>query len=309
MNIRAVFLSTIQTIGLYAAGFVIPLLGQALALFTPVPAIVVFVRFGRREGLSVLIASGILAALLGGWLTAAIFFFSFGLMALGTAEGMRRAMKPERIALLGGLLPVAIIGIILTFYFIRIGKNPVTAVETYLRTSVAEAAKLYTGMRMTEMASMISAVSDSFIHHLVLLIPSLIIATSVIQAACCYGIARTIIVRKGGAFPITLPSFATWHAPDVWVWGLIASLAFIVVPGDTFRIVGWNLGILFAVFYLAQGTAIVDYYLRKARIKTIIRGLIIALILALPAVVFVIALGIVDIWADIRKVRGPFQQA
>jgi hypothetical protein len=37
------------------------------------------------------------------------------------------------------------------------------------------------------------------------------------------------------------------------------------------------------------------------------RGLIIVLILALPSIVFVITLGIVDIWADFRKVRAPLQ--
>jgi hypothetical protein len=63
------------------------------------------------------------------------------------------------------------------------------------------------------------------------------------------------------------------------------------------------------VVYLAQGAAIVEHYLLKAHIKPFIRGLIMALILAMPSIVFVIALGIVDVWADVRKVRGPFKQA
>ena len=54
--------------------------------------------------------------------------------------------------------------------------------------------------------------------------------------------------------------------------------------------------------------AIVDHYLRKARIQPFMRGMIHTLILALPSIVFVIALGMVDIWADFRKLRGPMQE-
>jgi len=309
MNFRAVFIATVETIGLYAAGFVIPLLGQAMILFTPVPVIIIWVRNGRREGLAVLCAAGVLAAMLGGWQAAILYLVGFGLMALGTAEGMRKDLRAEQIALLGGLLPVAAAGFFLTLYFIRAGKNPFATAESYMQASVAEAAQLYSSLKLTEIASVVSAASDKFIHHLVRLIPGIAIATSVVQAACCFGVARAAIARKQGPMPNAGRPFALWFAPDAWVWGLITALALIIVPHETSRLVGWNLSILFAVVYLAQGAAILDFYLRKARIKPFIRGIIIALVLAMPAVVFVIALGIVDIWADVRKVRRPIQSA
>ena len=124
------------------------------------------------------------------------------------------------------------------------------------------------------------------------------------QAACCFGIARALVIRKPGTGQaLEQSSLAAWHAPDAWVWGLIAALALIVVPQEAAKLVGWNLAILFGVLYLAQGSAIMDHYLRKANIKAFGRGLILAIVLALPSLVFVIALGIVDIWADFRKVR------
>ena len=52
-----------------------------------------------------------------------------------------------------------------------------------------------------------------------------------------------------------------------------------------------------------------EHYLLKAHIKPLVRGLIMALVMAMPSIVFVIALGVVDVWADIRKVRGPFKLA
>ena len=306
MNYRAILIATVQTLGLFVAGFVIPLLGQILALFTPVPLILIYVRNGRRDGLITLAASSVIMAALGGWLAAAILILSFGLMAIGTSEGMVRNWKPEQTSLLGGLLPIAVLAVTVLFYLVWVGKNPITEVEMYLREIIANAAKTYTTMGFTEMAASISSISDPVIYYFVRLIPGITIATSVVQAACCFVIARAILRRKPETEPAAdQTSLVSWHAPDSWVWGLIAALALIVVQQETARFVGWNIAILFAVLYLAQGSAIVEHYLRKAGIKAIVRGLLLALILAMPSIVFVVALGIVDIWADFRKVRVP----
>jgi uncharacterized protein YybS (DUF2232 family) len=309
MNYRSTFIATVQTVALFAAGLIHPL-GQMLALFTPVPLILPYVRDGRKEGLTALGASSVLVLALGGWQAAAILLFSFGLMAIGISEGMRRQMKPERIALLGGLLPIAVLGAIVLFYLVRVGKSPIGAVEEYLRESITAAAAAYARMGLKEMSATVTSVPDTFIYYLTRLMPGITVATSVVQAACCYGLARFIIARKpettaaAGRQPL-----AAWHAPDSWVWGLIAALALIVLPHEPSRLFGWNLALLFAVVYVAQGAAIVEHYLLKAHIKPFLRGLIITLILALPSIVFVIALGIVDIWADVRKVRVPVLKA
>jgi uncharacterized protein YybS (DUF2232 family) len=304
MNYKAILTATAAAVGLYLSGFIIPVLGQALALFTPVPLIIVYVRNGKKEGLAALGFACLVVAAVAGWQIAAILLFSFGLMAVGIGEGMLREWKAESAALLAGLLPIAVLAIVAAYYFGLSGKNPVTAVEAYLRGSIAEASKLYTQLGLKEMAAAVNTVSDAFIHYLVRLIPGILIATSVIQAACCYGLSRVIIARRPGTQPLPVGTpLSAWHAPDVWVWGLIVTLILSMMPNETVKFAGWNLAILYAVVYLTQGVAIVEHYLRKAHIQPIVRGLIHALILALPLVVCVMALGVVDIWADVRKVR------
>ncbi len=306
MNYRPVFFAIIQTVGLFVSGFVIPVLGQLLALLTPVPLIIAYVRNGKTEGFTSLIVSCVIIGFLGGGQAAAVFFLTFGLMAAGTSEGMRRQWKPESSVLLGGLLPVIVLTAAIGYYFARAGKNPITEIEQYLRGSLGEAAKFYAQIGLSEMATVITSVSDTFVHYLVRLIPGLTITASLVQAACCYGLSRAVIARRpGNEAPPAQSSFADWHAPDVWVWGLIATLTLILVPAETTRFVGWNFTIVYAVVYLTQGVAVADHFLRKARIKPFIRGLLHTLILALPSIVFVIALGIVDIWADFRKIRKP----
>jgi uncharacterized protein YybS (DUF2232 family) len=309
MNYRATLLATAQTLGLFISGFFIPVVGQALVLFTPVPIIVAYVLDGRAEGLTALLATCAIVAALLGWHIAAILLLSFGLMAIGMAEGMQRRLRPDSIVALGGLLPIAAAGIVLAYYLAHMGKNPVTILEGHLRDSIAEAAKLYSSLGLKETASLVTSVTDNFVHYLVRLVPGITVATSLIQAACCFGLARTAILRKSGAALVpSQPSLAAWYAPDAWVWGLITALALIMVPNEAVRLTGLNCAIVFSVVYLVQGIAIVEYVLRKARIKAIARGLIHALILALPTIVFVIALGVVDIWADLRKVRRATQQ-
>ncbi len=304
MNYREIFVATIQTVVLFMTGFVIPVLGQIVALLTPVPLILVSVRNNMLQGYLALIGSGVIIGFAAGWQAAAVLVLSFGMMGIGISEGMRRQWKAESSVLLGGILPVTAIAVFTISFFVQMDKNPVLAVEEYLKDAVAEAAKMYSQLGLKEMADIVSSVSDRFIHYLVRLIPGIVIASTVFQAAACYAASRRFIQKKPGmAPPIRTTTLAQWHAPDVWVWGLIIGLGLSVVPNDTAQFAGWNLAIIYVVIYLIQGAAIVDHYLRKAHIQPIVRGLLHTLILALPSIVFVIALGIVDIWADFRKVR------
>lgn len=310
MNYRPILTASMQAIILYLAGFLIPVLGQVIALFTPVPFILVYLRHGRAEGLSTLALSGAVITVLTGWQIAVIMLFSFGLMALGTAEAMRKRLKAEYVALAGGLLPIAIVGAVLAFYFFRVKTNPITVLETFLSKSMAESAKLYTSIGLAEMAALINSISAAFIHNLARLVPGILITMSVLQAVCCFGLVRMLLLRKQEAgIALDYPSLVEWHAPDSWVWGLIVCLALIAIPVEAFRLSGFNLAIMFSVVYTIQGIALVEHYMRKALIHPVLRSLLHSIILILPTIAFVVALGVVDIWADFRKVRQPGQNS
>jgi uncharacterized protein YybS (DUF2232 family) len=311
MNYKATLVAAMQAVVLFLSGFYIPLLGM---MFTPVPLVLAYVRRGRPEGLA---AIGISAAVAGfvvgpviGWPTTTVLLLGCGLLAVGLAEGILRQWKPESAVIVSGLPPVAVLTLVATRFFLRTHKNPVTFVETFLHEQRALTAKLYTDLKLTEVAAAVQAVPDTFMHYLVLMLPGIVVTSMLLVAAACFALAVRIITRRPGTAPaLAVPTtLALWHAPDVWVWGLIATLALIVVPNETVKITGWNLAILYAVIYLIQGISIVEHYLRKARVQPVVRGLLYAIILALPpTVACVMALGVVDIWADFRKVRvnGP----
>ena len=307
MPYRSILIAAVQTAGLTIAGFVIPLLGQIAVLFTPVPLIALTVREGRKAGFAATgLAAAMVAVVVSGQLVFVFFFFSFGLMALGISEGLLRRLRPEQAVLAGGILPLAALTAALVPLLIRAGKSPLALADEYLRTSLIEAQQLYTQLGLNEVAQMISAVPETTLYYAVRLGPGIVLATTLLQAAVCFGMARTVLLRKDPGLPISgEPALAAWHAPDSWVWGLIASLGLLVVPGMTSRLVGMNLTLLFLLVYIAQGAALTEFWLRRLKLSILWRSFAHTIILTLPpTMAVVIALGVVDIWADFRKVRG-----
>jgi uncharacterized protein YybS (DUF2232 family) len=312
MPYRSILIAAVQAAGLTVAGFLVPVLGQIVVLFAPVPLITIAMREGRKTGIIAMgAAAALVAVIVSGQAVFVLFFLSFGLMALGISEGMMRRFRPEQAILAGGLLPLAALIVVLTPLLLKAGKNPVTLTEDYLRTSITQAQQLYTQLGLAEVAQMLASISDKMIYYLVRLSPGLILTTTLFQAICCYGMARTILLRKDPGLPVLdKPSFAEWHAPDLWVWGLIATLGLVasglIAKVDSIAfIVGLNLALLYLLVYTAQGAALVEFWLRKVKIGVVWRSFAHTIILTLPPLIaVVVALGVVDIWADFRKVRS-----
>jgi uncharacterized protein YybS (DUF2232 family) len=306
MPYRSILTAALQSAGLMTAGFLVPVLGQIAFFFAPVPLILIMVREGRLPGMLALgFATAIIAVLAGGQAIVVVIFLSLGFMAMGLADGLRWRWKPENAILIGGLLTiVALVVVLAPLLLSSASKSPVAVAEEYLRTSITESQKLYTQLGLTDIAQMMALLTDTVVYYLVRLLPGIILATTLLQAACCYGMARSLILRKDPpATVLAEPTLATWHAPDSWVWGLIITLGLVALPDVTIRFIGLNLALIFLLVYSAQGLSLVEFALRKAKVGTVWRSLILTFIVALPVIVPVIALGVVDIWADFRKVR------
>jgi uncharacterized protein YybS (DUF2232 family) len=310
MPYRAVIIAGLQAGGLFIAGLLnVPFLSQIIILFVPVPLVAASLLHGRKAAAAAACIAAALIAVLGGSQVAALLLFlSLVLMALGLAEGMARRLRPEYAILLGGLLPLIPLALFLSPLLVKTGKNPFLLAEEYLRQNLAEVQQLYDRMGLAEVSQSVAAVSDTVVFYLVRLMPGLLLATSLLQAATCYGMSRVLVLRRSPASPLAAgPSLAAWHAPDTWVWGLIAALGLVAaLPRDSVAwFAGLNLGILYLLVYIAQGVAIVEFYQRKAKVPALWRSFLHAFLLALPTVVLIIAFGIVDIWGDFRKVRTP----
>jgi uncharacterized protein YybS (DUF2232 family) len=312
MPLRPVIFAALQAAALFVAGLLVPLLGQLAMLFVPVPLISVTVLHGRSAGILATLLGAFLVTLLGSWQIAVVFFvLGFGLMAYGISEGLLRNTRPETAIAVGSILPLLAMLAALVPVLARMDSTPLAAVENYLRSSMAEAQKLYTDLGAPEAAHLLAALSERFVFYIVRLLPGIILSTTLMQSAACYGIARARVLRQRPDMALAArPMLPFWHAPDTWVWALIATLGGIAAAprGSAVWFGALNLSFIFLLVYTAQGVAVVEFFYRKARIPLLVRSILHALVLALPTVLAVVALGVVDIWADFRKVRpaaGP----
>lgn len=305
MPYRAIITASLQSAALFIAGFIIPFLGQITTLFVPVPLVVVTVLHGRQSGLFATLISAVLIALIGSWQTAIILFFlSSGLMAFGLSYGMMRNLRAEASVILGTILQIILLVTMLAPVAVKSDKGLFILIEGYLTKSLADIKELYTSLGLTDIVSMTESLSATFIFYIARLVPGFVLATTLAQAASCYGIARTIILKRNPNIPLaSQPTLALWHAPDLWVWGLIIALGLLALANTTQKLIGMNMLLVFLLIYVTQGAAVVDFFLRKAKIPPLGRSLLLMLTIALPTVVAVIALGVVDIWADFRKIR------
>lgn len=307
MEFRPIIIASLRSLSLAVAGFLVPVAGQIAMLFMPVPLITVAVLHGRRSGILAALLTASAAALLGNFHAAVILLvLSLVLLALAIGDGMLRNLRHETTVLLGALVPIALLLLLFLPVLLKSGKDPFAAAEQFLRASIAETREIYVRAGLTDIVHTLDSLGDGMIHYAARLLPGILIATTLLQSLWCYGVARSIVLRKRPDLPLAArPPLAFWHLPDPWVWGLIATLALVAAaPRDSGPwFLGVNLSILWLLAYTAQGTALTDFLLRKLRIPVLMRSLLLALILTLPSVVIVIALGVVDIWADFRKVR------
>lgn len=100
-------------------------------------------------------------------------------------------------------------------------------------------------------------------------------------------------------------NFREWRLPDILIWGAIASGFFLILPITWLKIVGLNLLIIYGTLYFFQGLSVLASLLEKWSVPSPARVAIyfFLLLVLVYAVVFVIILGVADIWTDLRKVE------
>jgi uncharacterized protein YybS (DUF2232 family) len=112
---------------------------------------------------------------------------------------------------------------------------------------------------------------------------------------------RALLRTRIGGFP-DFGDLALWKAPDKLVWLLIVSGSMTLAPIQVLDTIGINVLIVCCLIYLFQGLAIAAFFLRQKRIPVIFRGLFYLLIAVQQyMVIFIIAIGLSDLWIDFRK--------
>jgi len=96
-----------------------------------------------------------------------------------------------------------------------------------------------------------------------------------------------------------LVDLSRWQAPPHAIWLFIASGFALFTP-----LSGWaqNVFLVMLAVYFFQGAAVVSYYLGRLRLPAPLRGIVLMLaVLEQVLAVFVLLLGVFDLWGDFRR--------
>jgi uncharacterized protein YybS (DUF2232 family) len=141
------------------------------------------------------------------------------------------------------------------------------------------------------------------------MLPALVVSSTLISVWVCLLTAQQVLRRQGLPFP-DYGSLDHWRAPEMLVWGVIASGVLLLLPNLVAKTVGLNGLAVFTIVYFFQGIAIVAYFLKKKRVPRIARVVLYGLIVLQQIMMLAIAgVGFFDTWFNFRKIGKPLAPA
>lgn len=116
-----------------------------------------------------------------------------------------------------------------------------------------------------------------------------------------------LLYRKTGSGP--WPEYRFWSLPEKLIWAPIISAVLILLPMEPGRTIGINVLIISGLLYSFQGLAIMLFFFYKWSVPVFVRSVIyVILFFQSFGAVFLAALGVVDVWADTRKLNTPSEE-
>lgn len=283
----------------------VPMVGLIGSAFLPVPLIFFRAKLGRPAARASALAALGCALLIGGPVEA--FFFG-GLLLIGLVMGelMGRPVSLEKMAAgvciavsLAGLGGVAAAGL-------WTGRGLLATVSETVRQHLELSLLLYRQMGLSpEQLDFLENSLDVIQRVLVGIMPALVVGSTLMVMWISLLASRRLCRWQGLAVPDYGP-LDRWKAPEILVWGVIASGGLLLMPIAGAKMLGLNGLIVFLVVYFFQGIAIVAYFFQKKRIPRLARVVIYGLIAIQQVVMLaVVGIGFFDTWFNFRKLEKP----
>lgn len=295
MVMEAVFLGFFSLV-LFLATSLIPIVGIAISLFTPLPLLFLSLRRGLLGGAIGLFFLFLLLAFSASLPRAISFILEFGGVALVLGEGLRREWRPERTVLLATLFGAAGTALLLISYMLRLRVGLSGLIGKQIFGQLQEIREAFE--RMGPLPISWSSLQGFLLRSY----PSLLFLSILFGVTLNYYLAQYIRgLGMGEAKRRSVP-FSSWSIPDSWVWGFILALLLYLLP-DPYKRVGLNLLLAFLGLYLLQGIAISSSLFRRWHLPVALRIPIYLLSFMQPFLLLLFAgIGIFDVWLNFRKV-------
>lgn len=206
------------TVAMALIGIYVPILGTVAVLMWPLPIIVLIVRHGLRWGVMAVAVSGVLTAVLLEPTVSLRLALAFAPGGIALGWGFRKEWSPVRTLTTGIVVSMAAKLAALWLLFLLTGVEPFSSQFDIMEQSFDSSAEIYRSMGMTD--AQIEESRTIFMDNLALvrlLLPLIVVIMGVMDTMLNYFLGG-IVLRRLGHDVKTLPPFAEWRLPKVFVY-------------------------------------------------------------------------------------------
>ena len=284
----------------------VPLIGMLVEFFCAVPLAVLTARQGTGKGLTALVVTFILLSMLISPLLAIRITLSYGVCGVILGWCVRKNFNAVKIFL--ATLIAASAAQVLSLWFIAVAMD-INLIEEQIEIvnqSFDESFTLYEEMgvekeRIDEAKNMLVPA----LHTLVLLVPTLILFSALINAVAAYLTAQWIFPKLQMKIP-KFPPFAEWKFPPLFMYStIIGGLGmYWGYTRDWVEIyeISLNLLIISSIVGLIQGLALLSFMFDRWKISKLVRRILYAILLLNAFLFQIVAItGLMDMLFDYRK--------
>lgn len=301
------------TLALFMALASVSLLAPVGAVVAPLPVLYFYSRMGRYRGvfyyaLTLALVSWLLTSLDAP--VPASYFFIFGSLGLILSEVLRLDLSIEKTVLVAAAGLLILVVAALSWHGATSGVTLSLFVEEHVARTVRDNIELYAGTGAPAAhVEMIRGKEAQMTALLLGIMPSLVIAGCAV-AVWISLLAGSIIFRKRSMWYPDFGDLTRWKLPDGIVWAVMITFAVALIPWRAMMFVGMNGLIILLFLYMFQGFSVIAYFFKVKNVPLFIRIALYGIILVQQLLILPVAvLGIIDVWADFRKLAAPSQDA
>lgn len=277
---------------LYLGALAWPAAAPLTALFVSLPGMYLAIRSSPNAALVWLVAAALIVAVFSQAAIAIGFIVPFGLTAWTVGWAYRRGAGFPGVAASG--VGAWTGGILVALFVAGDMATTTTAIREHL-------IQVFQNADVDAAAGGSSALTEQ-IEELAATVTALFPAIIALSGIAVVLIDLAILRRIAGV--MTESELKHWRSPDGLVWILIGSgFAAMFAPGAV-RLLALNLLVLVAIVYFLQGLSVVAFFLDRMRFPPALRPLLFFFLIVQYVLALCVTLvGLVDLWADLRRLR------
>jgi uncharacterized protein YybS (DUF2232 family) len=281
------------------------LLSNFGAVLLPLPLLYYYSRLGRIQGIFVFAISILVVVMTLKVLDsrlAFLYFFLLGSLGPILSEILRKNYSIEKTVLYSAGSFLTLGFAILLYYSLILGTGPWHLIESYIFDAVQKNIDSYSNAGVSqehidlirENAGHIAKTLASLFPALILVGISFFVWLNVLEG-------KLLFEKKGMWYP-DFGDLSRWKIFDRMIWVFIIAGICIILPVRVIKIAGLNMIIVLLFIYMLQGLSIISFYFKRKNVPWFLRGFGYFLIFAQQILlILVIGLGLIDVWADFRK--------